>query len=93
MYSFIAMLSRTCSYLLLFILLQRSIQAVAQNDRAVAKQSITAGNAYLRGFRADQSLQSFDTAIVYAKKARDWKAAHYWAPARRDGTKAIFAEV
>jgi tetratricopeptide (TPR) repeat protein len=65
------MTSRIRTYLILSFLFLLTSQGFGQLDREKAKQSIDDGNSFLRGFRPIESLQRFDTAIVYAKRAND----------------------
>ena len=65
------MTSRIRIYLILSTLCLKVFTGSAQEDRAKSIQSIEDGSAYLRGFRPIESLERFDTAIVYAKRAND----------------------
>jgi Tfp pilus assembly protein PilF len=65
------MTSQIRIYLILSILCLGVLAGFAQEDREKAIQSFDDGSGYLRGFRPIESLQRFDTAIVYAKRAND----------------------
>lgn len=65
------MTNRSRISLFLFTLCLKALTGYAQGDREISIQSIEDGSAYLGGFRPIESLQRFDTAIVYAKRAND----------------------
>lgn len=65
------MTDRICTYFLIAFLLLNPLKGFPQKDREKAKQSIDDGYRFLFGFRPIESLQRFDTAIVYAKLAND----------------------
>lgn len=65
------MRSRVRTYFLLPFLFLMTSDGFAQEDRDKSIQSIEDGTSYLRGFRPIESLQRFDAAIVYAKRAND----------------------
>jgi len=65
------MTSRLSTYFILSFLLLTTSHGFAQEDREKSMQSIDDGNSFLRGFRPVESLQRFDSAIVYARRAND----------------------
>jgi tetratricopeptide (TPR) repeat protein len=65
------MTSRICTYFILSLLVLNTSTGFAQEDREKSMQSLEDGNAFLRGFRPIESLERFDSAIVYARRAND----------------------
>lgn len=65
------MTSRIRIHLILTFFCLKAFTGSAQDDREISIQSIRDGSSFLGGFRPIESLQRYDTAIVYAKRAND----------------------
>ena len=65
------MTCRICTYLVLIFFFLKTTNGLAQEEKENSIQFIKEGNALLGQFRPVESLQRFDTGIVYARLAGD----------------------